>query len=171
MSSLKESAYNYHMNTKENAHGLIQHTDIPGRVDHLFRISLKALVFNDKNEVLLVKESGREAWDIPGGGMDHGETVEDAIRRELTEEVNLTGNFSFQVLATEDPTYVDTINIWQMRIVYAVWPENSLFSAGDDGDEITFASIEQLSQSNSEYKRIYAKYAKLAHKIDKQVNT
>ena len=42
----------------------------PRQQDYLFRVSLKAVIFNENNEVLIVKESGRDWWDIPGGGMD-----------------------------------------------------------------------------------------------------
>ncbi|MBJ58904.1 hypothetical protein CMN24_04315 [Candidatus Saccharibacteria bacterium] len=150
------------MNDPSNAYGVIQHVDIPGRTDYLFRISLKALVFNDKNEVLLVKEAGRDMWDIPGGGVDHGETIKDVIRRELEEEVNLKGDFTYRVILAESPTFVESIKIWQMRIIFAVWPENTDFSAGEDGDEIWFAHPEKLKESTVATESIIAHYAELA---------
>jgi hydrolase, NUDIX family len=39
-------------------------------------ISLKALIYNDVGQILIVKEVGRTYWDLPGGGMDYDETVE-----------------------------------------------------------------------------------------------
>ena len=41
---------------------------------------------------LLVKEKlegGKEWWIVPGGGVEWGETIEEAIRRELMEETKL----------------------------------------------------------------------------------
>ena len=55
--------------------GEIHHANNPGRTDYLYRVSLKSVIFNDHGEVLVVKESGRDWWDIPGGGMDHGESI------------------------------------------------------------------------------------------------
>ena len=46
------------------------------RHDYLYRISLKALIYNDVGQILIVKEVGRTYWDLPGGGMDYDETVE-----------------------------------------------------------------------------------------------
>lgn len=44
------------------------------------------LLKND--EVLLVKHTYQTSWYFPGGGLKTGETYEEAIRRELREELN-----------------------------------------------------------------------------------
>lgn len=53
-----------------------------------------ALIINDKNETLLVKralKSNNEAgfWSKPGGTVEFGEIVEDAIKREIKEELGI----------------------------------------------------------------------------------
>jgi 8-oxo-dGTP pyrophosphatase MutT (NUDIX family) len=64
--------------------------------DSLFRISLKAYIENDKGEVLVVKEAGRDRWDLPGGGMEYGESIEQALKRELKEEVAYEGGLTMR---------------------------------------------------------------------------
>jgi 8-oxo-dGTP pyrophosphatase MutT (NUDIX family) len=44
-------------------------------------------VQNDK--VLLVKEASDDWWALPGGGVDHGETVESSLVREVEEELGV----------------------------------------------------------------------------------
>jgi mutator protein MutT len=60
-----------------------------------------AIVINNKNEVLLLKRSenirsNQGMWDRPGGQVEYGERVENAVIREVQEEVGITvGNLSF----------------------------------------------------------------------------
>jgi len=57
------------------------------------RSAARALIVDPDDHTLLVKfvfPSGVEAWALPGGGLDPGETVEECLRRELHEELGLT---------------------------------------------------------------------------------
>jgi mutator protein MutT len=56
-----------------------------------FPVTAGALIFNDAGEVLLLKHRFRagSGWGIPGGFLEQGEQPEEALRRELREEVGL----------------------------------------------------------------------------------
>lgn len=56
--------------------------------DCLYRVAARVLIIQD-NKVLLVKESSDEWWALPGGGIDHGETIEASLRREIEEELGV----------------------------------------------------------------------------------
>jgi 8-oxo-dGTP diphosphatase len=55
------------------------------------RPAARAVVVDPEERVLLVRFEfpGRTLWATPGGGIEPGETPEDAIRRELAEETGL----------------------------------------------------------------------------------
>lgn len=54
-------------------------------------VGVGAIIFNDNNEIFLAKR-GKEArnekhrWEFPGGSVEFGETLADALRREILEE-------------------------------------------------------------------------------------
>ena len=53
------------------------------------REAVRVLLFDEANRVLLVRfwDGNRSWWSTPGGGLEPGETDEDAARRELREEL------------------------------------------------------------------------------------
>src|SRR5690349_14330743 len=48
-------------------------------------------VYDNQGRILLVKHSYNPGWRLPGGGIDRGEPPQDAVLRELAEEVGLSG--------------------------------------------------------------------------------
>ncbi len=52
------------------------------------RVAAYAVVTDDDDRLLLARwiEGRRVAWTMPGGGLEDGESPEDAVRRELREE-------------------------------------------------------------------------------------
>lgn len=60
-------------------------------------LGVGAVIFNQKNKILLIKRSKKLAndrttagmWSIPGGQVEFGERITDAIRREVKEELGV----------------------------------------------------------------------------------
>ncbi len=61
--------------------------------DAFYRVTAKAIVKDDRGFVLAVWDKDG-FWNIPGGGIDHGDTVEGAMARELEEELGYKGEMS-----------------------------------------------------------------------------
>lgn len=73
----------------------------------LYRVAARALVVqNDK--VLLVWENGSSWWQIPGGGVDYGETMESTLVREVEEELGVPAE---NVLSDYKIAYYDIGNV------------------------------------------------------------
>jgi 8-oxo-dGTP pyrophosphatase MutT (NUDIX family) len=53
-----------------------------------WRLSIYALCIRD-GDILLVKESDSDMYDLPGGGVDDGETFDQTLQREAREEAGV----------------------------------------------------------------------------------
>jgi ADP-ribose pyrophosphatase YjhB (NUDIX family) len=52
-------------------------------------LGVRGLVIDGSGRVFLVKHSYVEGWHLPGGGVETGETMLEALTRELAEEGNI----------------------------------------------------------------------------------
>jgi 8-oxo-dGTP diphosphatase len=61
------------------------------------RIRVSAILRRE-NRILLVRQEkpGREYWLLPGGGVNAGESLVDALRRELAEEIGVDEDVPFE---------------------------------------------------------------------------
>ncbi|MCD9014653.1 NUDIX domain-containing protein [Parachryseolinea silvisoli] len=73
--------------------------------------AVSAAIFNDQGHVLLQQRRDTGKWCIISGHVEFGETVEDAMLREIREEINtaaeiirLIGVYSMPAFATYDHT-------------------------------------------------------------------
>ncbi|QDZ89541.1 NUDIX domain-containing protein [Shewanella decolorationis] len=61
-----------------------------------FRLSSHAVIINDVGQVLLLKANyGNCAWGLPGGALEPGETIHEALLRECQEELGLEVNIHY----------------------------------------------------------------------------
>ncbi len=79
----------------------LRQTGWPGaraRLFHLFflvsrpmTLGVRALVHDPaEKSVFLIRHTYVPGWQLPGGGVERGETMEEALRRELAEEANIS---------------------------------------------------------------------------------
>ncbi len=54
-----------------------------------FRLNVGIVLVNQQNLLFWGRRVGQDAWQFPQGGVNEGESIEDALYRELNEEVGL----------------------------------------------------------------------------------
>ena len=52
-------------------------------------LGVRAIVTDDRDRIFLVKHTYVRGWHLPGGGVERGETVAQAVKKELGEEANI----------------------------------------------------------------------------------
>jgi ADP-ribose pyrophosphatase YjhB (NUDIX family) len=76
--------------------------------DCLYRVAVKTVVVHDGKLLGVIEPQGW--YGLPGGGLDHGETLAQGITRELHEELQLTPT---DYTIDEQPLFVTTGGIFQ----------------------------------------------------------
>lgn len=63
------------------------------RLSRSLTLGVRGVVIDDERRFLLIRHTYMPGWTFPGGGVEYGETLHDALVRELDEEVavGLTG--------------------------------------------------------------------------------
>lgn len=131
-----------------------------------YRVSLKAVIRNSDGEVLVVREKNNHDWNLPGGGLDHGESEIDGLRRELLEEVGFTGEFIARPIGIQ-PMYLASKDAVQLWVVYEIEPENMNFSVGEEANEISFVNPEQFRDSDKLSEQLIYKFCvDINHPVD-----
>jgi mutator protein MutT len=69
-------------------------------------IGVGVMLFNDKGELLLTKrgqgaKNERGCWEIPGGGVEFGETLAQAVIREAKEEIGVDIEITQQLFSID----------------------------------------------------------------------
>lgn len=68
------------------------------------KAGVSAVVFNHDGDVLLMKRVDNGLWGLPSGHVEPGETVEEAVKREVFEETGLEVNVERLIGVYSDPT-------------------------------------------------------------------
>jgi 8-oxo-dGTP pyrophosphatase MutT (NUDIX family) len=113
-----------------------------------YRVSLKALVLDDQKR-LLVLGINNGTWELPGGGWEFGEQVDECLNREFQEELGIS-------LTSVDPVplafYEGTNKRSYQSLKLAVYAELATqdFVLGEDVVEAKYVTKSELLALNME---------------------
>jgi 8-oxo-dGTP diphosphatase len=122
--------------------------------DSFFRVTVKGVYIQD-GKILLIKESGKLSgrWELPGGGLDFGESIKEGLEREIKEETGL----KLRKLS-KNPVYAWTYKFngnprnfgwyYSLVLVYRIEIENLDFSPTEECEAVQFFSKEDLKTLN-----------------------
>ena len=111
----------------------------------LYRLAIRAFIFHE-GKVLLVREKDANWWSFPGGGIDYGEQITQALPRELAEELGVSETefkTDYQIVYTTIGVIV--MGIPRANLFYRVEAPIDRISGGDDVYEIGWFTPNELT--------------------------
>lgn len=129
--------------------------------DSFYRVTVKGLIVRDGKVMLVKDETGRSdtdpspEWEMPGGGMDFGETFEETLRREVREEMGLELSF-----VEARPTYVWSTKhgsgrgmpwYWVLTVTLRCDVASLDFTKSRECAEIRFFTKEELQENVADF--------------------
>jgi 8-oxo-dGTP pyrophosphatase MutT (NUDIX family) len=107
-----------------------------------YRVSAKALVLDETRTKFLVVQESDGRWELPGGGIDHGENAPDALRREIHEEMGLTA-LSVNSQPSYLLTFLNTTGYWYINALFEVSVTNLNFTPSQECISLRFVDREE----------------------------
>ena len=110
---------------------------------------VRALIFNSRRELLLEKQTLFASWALPHGCVDVGESVFDALKREVKEETGLSILEAKPFGIYTDPEYSvtypngDEVQTFTVAFVVTAW-SGELAIDGDEVAELGFFPLDSL---------------------------
>ncbi len=117
-------------------------------------LTVDGIVVED-GKILLIKRGNRPfqgTYALPGGFVDYGETVEDAVKREMVEETGLITEIS-HLLGVYSDTSRDPRG-HTVSLVYVLKVNGGILSAGDDAAETVWFPLNKLPELAFDHAKI-----------------
>ncbi|MGN2640614.1 NUDIX hydrolase [Nocardia takedensis] len=110
------------------------------------KVAVSAVVRDQHGRVLLIHRTDNDLFSIPGGGLEVGETVAEAVVREVKEETGLDVEVADLVGIFSDPAHVVAYDDGEVRQEFSI-----CFRASPIGGELrTSAESKQVIWSAPE---------------------
>src|SRR5689334_13354708 len=69
-------------------------------------VAVTAIIQNEVGHLLMIRRTDNDLYAIPGGAQEIGETISQAVMREVSEETGITVNVTGLIGVYSDPKHI-----------------------------------------------------------------
>jgi ADP-ribose pyrophosphatase YjhB (NUDIX family) len=113
-----------------------------------FVVGVHSVIFDNQRQVLLVHRRDMDLWDLPGGGMEAGETPSEAASREVKEETGLDVEID-DLLAVGVGIPPENV----LGFLFLARVSGGQITIGVEADQVCYFAVNQLPENLGPRKR------------------
>jgi len=110
--------------------------------------AVTAVVENENSELLMIERTDNGLWALPGGAQDFGESVIDAVRREVKEETGIDVEITGLSGIYSDPRHVIAYDDGEVRqefsLCFRARPIGGSLHSSSESRRVTWVPFDQL---------------------------
>jgi ADP-ribose pyrophosphatase YjhB (NUDIX family) len=110
--------------------------------------AVTAVVKNDDGDLLMIERTDNGLWALPGGAQDIGESVIDAVRREVKEETGIDIEVTGLSGIYSDPRHVIAYDDGEVRqefsLCFRARPTGGSLRASSETSRAAWVALDQL---------------------------
>jgi 8-oxo-dGTP pyrophosphatase MutT (NUDIX family) len=110
--------------------------------------AVTAVVTDDQGRLLLIHRTDNNRWALPGGGIEVGESVSQAVVREVREETGIDVKITGLVGIYSDPRHVIAYDDGEVRqqfsLCFRARPIGGTLSGSSESTEVRWVPVGEL---------------------------
>lgn len=116
------------------------------------KVAVSALVRDRQGRILMIRRTDNDRYAIPGGGLETGETVTQAVEREVYEETGIIVRVQSLVGVFSNPQHVIAFDDGEVRqefsICFRADPLGGEIRTGSESKEVDWIAPDRLHELN-----------------------
>lgn len=115
-------------------------------------IAVSAFIVNERGELLLIRRTDNDLYALPGGQLELGETLSEAVVREIREETGKAVRVTELIGTYSNPQHVIAYDDGEVRqefsICFRAEPTGGELQASSESREVHWVPEQRLSELN-----------------------
>ena len=114
------------------------------------KVAVSALIRDGRGRILMIRRTDNGMYSIPGGGLEAGETVSEAVVREVEEETGIDVRVVDMIGVFSNPEHVIAYDDGEVRqefsICFTAEPIGGELRTSSESKDVRWVAPEQLSR-------------------------